>query len=229
MVDFELLDNPVWNSLRMGHSDMAIRNGSAARYPADISPLVGLSDIGPQAFDDLRALVAPDETIGLVSPEACEPPHGWAVKRARFIDQMICPALELETTMPLLDLGEADAAEMLALATATEPGPFVAGTQRMGRFRGVRAPDGTLMAMTGERMHLDGLTEISAVCTWPQYRGQGLARALVVAAAARILAEGNVPFLHVKGENDAARMLYERIGFRRRRQVHFMVMTAIPA
>ncbi|MBI4048427.1 MAG: GNAT family N-acetyltransferase, partial [Devosia nanyangense] len=39
MVDFELLDNPVWNSLRMGHSDMAIRNGSAARYPADISPL----------------------------------------------------------------------------------------------------------------------------------------------------------------------------------------------
>lgn len=229
MVDFELLDNPVWNSLRMGHSDMAIRNGSAARYPADISPLVDLSDTGPQAFADLRALVEPGETVGLVSPEACEPPHDWAVKRARFIDQMICPALELETTMPLLDLGEADAAEMLALAAATEPGPFVAGTQRMGRFRGVRAPDGMLMAMAGERMHLDGLTEISAVCTWPQYRGRGLAKALVVAAAARILAEGNVPFLHVKGENDAARMLYERIGFRRRRQVHFMVMTAIPA
>lgn len=205
---------------------MAQANGLAARYPREISPLVGLAELTPAAFADLRALVADGETIGLVSAGQPVVPEGWEVRRARFIDQMVCEQLLASTSMPLLDLGEADETEMLALATATEPGPFVAGTRKMGRFQGVRANDGRLMAMAGERMHLDGLTEISAVCTWPEFRGQGLGKALVVAGATRIMGEGKLPFLHVKGEN-AAKQLYERIGFRTRRSIHYAVMTAL--
>ena len=117
-----------------------------------------------------------------------------------------------------------DAPEMLELATATEPGPFRAGTIGMGRYFGLRAEDGRLMAMTGERMRLDRLTEVSAVCTWPEFRGRGLAKALVSYVAGLIVAEGRVPFLHVKTENAAAISLYERLGFSARQQLDFTVV-----
>lgn len=228
MTDLNQLDNPVWNSLRNGHRGMAQANGRAARYPREVSPLVGLEAADAEAFADLRALVLDGETVGLVTRIEPEVPAGWEVKRSRTIDQMVCANLLLHTDMPLIDLIEDDVPDMVALAAATEPGPFEAGTYRMGRFRGIKSAEGRLMAMAGERMHLDGLTEVSAVCTWPEFRGQGLAKALVIAAAARIIAEGNVPFLHVKGEN-AAKMLYEKIGFRTRAQMHFNVITALPA
>ena len=43
--------------------------------------------------------------------------------------------------------------------------------------------DGNLIAMAGERLHPPGWTEISAVCTDADYRGQGLATRLVHAVA----------------------------------------------
>ena len=110
------------------------------------------------------------------------------------------------------------------MATATEPGPFRAGTLGMGRYFGLRADDGRLMAMTGERMRLGQLTEVSAVCTWPEFRGRGLAKALVAHVSALIAGEGRVPFLHVKTENAAAIALYEKLGFVVRRELTFTVV-----
>lgn len=123
-----------------------------------------------------------------------------------------------------VQLTAADAEEALELATATEPGPFRAGTVGMGRYFGLRAEDGRLMAMTGERMRLGNLTEVSAVCTWPEFRGRGLAKALVSHVSALIAAEGRVPFLHVKTENTPAIALYEKLGFAVRKQVTFTVV-----
>ena len=57
--------------------------------------------------------------------------------------------------------------------------------------------------------------EIGAVCTLPEFRGRGYARALVAFLAARILAAGKTPFLHVKSEN-GAKVVYQKIGFRLR-------------
>ena len=51
--------------------------------------------------------------------------------------------------------------------------------------------------MAGERFSVPGWTEVSAVCTDPAFRGQGLATRLIRAVAARV------------------RALYERIGFTR--------------
>jgi predicted GNAT family acetyltransferase len=71
--------------------------------------------------------------------------------------------------------------------------------------------------MAGERFVLPGMTEVSAVCTDPDFRGRGWAAALTGEIAARIFERGERPFLHVVESNATARGVYERIGFENRR------------
>ena len=49
----------------------------------------------------------------------------------------------------------------------------------MGRFVGIRV-EGQLAAMAGERMRIPGYTELSGVCTHPDFRGRGFARRVFV-------------------------------------------------
>lgn len=224
MTDLSLLDDPAWHALTTDHAALGQRNGAAARYRAELSPIGGLARYDAEAFAELRPLVAPEEAVGLVSVARYELPAGWELLQAVPVFQMVCEAPPpMPDGMPV-QLTPADAEEALALATATEPGPFRAGTLGMGRYFGLRAEDGRLMAMTGERMRLGQLTEVSAVCTWPEFRGRGLAKALVAHVSALIAGEGRVPFLHVKTENAAAIALYEKLGFVVRRELTFTVV-----
>jgi predicted GNAT family acetyltransferase len=111
-----------------------------------------------------------------------------------------------------IPLGAADVPEMLELVAQTEPGPFLTRTIELGDYLGIRCY-GTLVAMAGERFHLDGWTEISAVCTSPEYRGRGLASQLVEALAAAIELRSQRVFLHVLSTNTGAIRLYEELGF----------------
>ena len=122
-----------------------------------------------------------------------------------------------------LQLGPADVKEMRALVERTKPGPFFARSQELGNFIGVRV-DGTLAAMAGERMHLDGYTEISAVCTDPAFRGQGHARDLLVCLADAIIERGELPFLHVLDDYLAAIALYKKLGFEIRSAMRLTVV-----
>jgi predicted GNAT family acetyltransferase len=101
---------------------------------------------------------------------------------------------------------------MIALTALTDPGPFRTRTIECGRYLGVRR-DGELIAMAGERQRLPGFVEISAVCTHPDFRGQGLAGRLVRAVAAGIERDGARPFLHTGATNTTAIRLYEALGF----------------
>jgi predicted GNAT family acetyltransferase len=78
--------------------------------------------------------------------------------------------------------------------------------------------------MAGERLHLTGFTEISAVCTHPQYRGRGYGNALLSALISRITQRGETPILHVKTGSPAAVRLYEKLGFRIRAQLHLVII-----
>src|ERR1700732_4060966 len=133
------------------------------------------------------------------------------------------PPMMSDTTGDILEFTDEDAPEMLELATLTEPGPFLARTHTMGNFLGIRI-GGRLAAMAGERMRFPGYTEVSGVCTHPDFRGRGLARRLSAAVAARIEARGDQPFLHAWKSNHSAISLYEGLGFKFRTEVNAVVL-----
>ena len=137
---------------------------------------------------------------------------------------MSCEASLVHPPGAPLSLGTTDVPEMLELAAVTEPGPFLPKTIQMGSYFGIRASDGRLVAMAGERLQSTAFAEISAVCTLPEFRGRGYARALVTFIAAQILAAGKTPFLHVKSENEA-KVVYQKIGFRLRAAIWLTVIS----
>lgn len=163
--------------------------------------------------------------MGTVEREPFAAVPGTRAVRQAVVNQMVAAASPgLADDFAYDVLGPEDAADMLALATLTEPGPFFAETYRMGRFIGVRK-GGRLIAMSGQRMRVPGFTEVSAVCTHPDHRGKGLAGKLMRVIIDRIVREGDAAFLHVYPDNSGAIGLYEALGFRFRAQLTFTTLT----
>jgi ribosomal protein S18 acetylase RimI-like enzyme len=224
MVASDVLDNPAWSSLMTSHRSIARRNGRAARYAADVAPFAALDGPTAAAFADLSGLAEPEEGLGFCCAEPLETPPDWTVARTFLLEQMVCTVRPPGPSSVPLELTQDDVPAMLALTAATEPGPFLPGTIQMGRYFGVKTETGRLVAMAGERLKPAGFTEVSAVCTDPDFRGRGYARALVSFLIAMIAGEGRTPFLHVKGENVAAISVYRALGFQVRRTMHLAVI-----
>lgn len=225
----EPLDRPVWASLTSLHAGLAQGGALAKRYLPDINRFASARDDSEEALAALAALVRPAGPVFVLQvPEIRIPPALAVGKRAMGV-QMVAVAPIAPETGPdeVIVLGDADAQEMLALATLTEPGPFLRHTHRMGRFVGIRI-DGRLAAMAGERFRFPGHTEVSGVCTHPDFRGRGLARRLSRHVAAGIAARGDTAFLHAWKSNTAAIRLYETLGFRLRCEVNVAVLDAMP-
>ncbi|MEV6347362.1 GNAT family N-acetyltransferase [Actinoplanes sp. NPDC051851] len=215
-----VLDNPAWESLQGSHARFAEVHGQAARYRSDVAPFHALADPrDPQAWSDLAELIAPATTVFL-SHAGAVPSPGWEVERSIAGVQLVDVRLESAPDPTLIRLGESDVPDVLDLIRRTAPGPYLQRTIELGTYLGRRA-DGKLVAMAGERLRPDGWTEISAVCTAPEFRGQGLASRLVKAVAAGIRARGETPFLHTGAANTTAIRLYEHLGFTLRREVDF--------
>lgn len=222
------LDDPVSASLAGAHARLAIRRGRVVFYPADVSPFFVLPN-PPTADDwaDVAAVVGPGGIVPLAGVEAPLPP-GWAKVMTGEGVQMVDDGVVASADPEALILGPADVPDMLALVERTQPGPFLPRTIELGTYLGFRR-DGELVAMAGERMHPPGWTEISAVCTAPAFRGQGLATRLVLEVAAGIRGRGEKPFLHASSTNLAAIRLYASLGFRIRRRLNFDAAQLPPA
>ena len=222
--DEALLDNPVYAALCGAHARFAQVSGRARRYPVDVAPFLALpSPSSAEDWRDAAGLVAPG-TYAAVRYSGAELPDAWQAVDAFDLVQMIGERVTRVDCPEAIPLGAADVPEMLELVAQTEPGPFLTRTIELGDYLGIRC-DGALVAMAGERFHLDGWTEISAVCTNPDHRGRGLASQLTRALMARIQLRSQRAFLHVLSTNTGAIRLYEELGFRVRQTATITVVT----
>ena len=219
--DAAVLDNPAWHALTGPHASFAIGDDLVRRYPADVAPFVAVRTWeDPRVWDALAELVGPGADIGLSSTDEL-PPEGWEILgRGDGVQLVQTDALSPRPDDEAIVLGASDVPEMLALVERNEPGPFRPRTHELGRYLGIRR-DGKLIAMAGERLHPEGWTEISAVATDVEYRGQGLASRLVLDVAFHIQERGDRALLHAAATNVGAIAVYERLGFTLRRHTTF--------
>jgi ribosomal protein S18 acetylase RimI-like enzyme len=216
------LDNPIWSALNSAQSDWALGGPLARRFPADVAPFGGLLEQSAEAYQALEAIL-PGATTALFLSAPPQLPPGWQLLHGGQMYQMTVDQPIDEDVFTYRQLHPADVPEILALTRLTEPGPFLARTIHLGSYFGIYQ-QGRLAAMAGERLHLTGFTEISAVCTHPDFRGRGFGNALLSMVRNRILARGEMPFLHVRASNATAIRLYQKQGFAIRARLHLAVV-----
>jgi ribosomal protein S18 acetylase RimI-like enzyme len=229
------LDNVIWTALTTRQTQFAEGSGVARRFVKEVTLLSGFEHPDDDGYEALGQVVGTGGTAAVFLDNPYAPRTGWEWIAGAPLLQMVCDNGKLDRAVPLksaspipeiVRLGLRDSPEMIELTTLTKPGPFGPRTHELGTYVGIR--DRTrLAAMAGERLKVDGFTEVSAVCTHPDYLGRGYAGILMAEVMQGIRTRRETPFLHVRGDNTRAIALYERLGFRTRHSGHFAVLRRI--
>lgn len=222
----DVLNNPVYYALCSGDAHLGFGEGHVKSFHEAVSPFASFPEEYRKGFDDLFDLLPAGRRILYATRRTIKEPPGWQlaheVKGLQFVFSKK-EANDYDHSIPLVPLNTNHVNEMVQLAALTKPGPFNSRTIEFGHYYGV-FEDNRLVAMTGQRLHPLNYTEISAVCTHPSYSGKGYAAALVLHQLSLISSQGQLPFLHVREDNDRAIALYERLGFTRNGQMNFYFM-----
>lgn len=221
----DVLHNPVFNALQTGDRAFASGTDTAKYFDQEVSPFAGFEGELNNGFAQLAAMLPSGRRILFAKPEPISQPAGWKIKAhipgLQFVyDENQIPAAPALHPTPL---STEHVPEMMSLTALTKPGPFASRTIEFGHYHGI-FENGRLAAMTGQRLHVNDYTELSAVCTHPDFLGKGYAGALMLHQIRLILDHQQKPFLHVRADNERAISLYKRLGFRVNRDMHFYFM-----
>ena len=220
-----LLKNPVYHALLSGDRHLSFGNEKVKYFDEQVSPFAGFEQDYNKGFSDLYELLPSGRKILYAIPSLITEPAGWEVAHEIKGLQFVYEAdREIKTQFSdVMSLSEIHVEEMMELAKLTRPGPFGPRTIDFGSYFGIFEKE-KLVAMTGQRLHVQNYTEISAVCTHPDYSGKGYAYTLLQHQLQIILQQGQHPFLHVREDNERAISLYQRLGFTISRAMNFYFM-----
>ena len=223
-----ILDNMIWNAITTGNNNLADVNEVVGCYHPDIAPFAGLKELSNKIFDKLHKFIPAGRSVAISHYDSDQlDKNKWKLLQHMDCCQMVYekPVNDFTTATSSLiqPLGFEHVSQMLELTALTKPGPFLEKTILFGNYFGIFI-DGRLAAMAGQRMHPVPYMEVSAVCTHPDYRGKGFAKALMLHVMKIILDNSFTPFLHVLTSNTSAIQLYESIGFRIRQKLFIDVI-----
>ena len=217
--DYKKLDNPAWHALTENHKQFGIEYPNIKFYDPDYCGFGGSAtneNIGA-GINQYAALTDDFFVIGH-KPEL---PKGLIIKK-----ELVCLQMVIETQInndvneEITLLSAKDAEAIFDLVTLVQPGYFKRKTVLLGNYYGIYK-NGQLVSLAGERMKMDGFTEVSAIVTHPEHTGRGYAKQLIGYLVNAIFLQKNTPFLHVAETNVLAIRLYENLGFETRRKISF--------
>lgn len=210
---YEKLDNPVYHSLNEYHKKFCFNLGDTKFYNPEVASFGGAAELSREKDITEYAKICDDFLIFGVRPDLGN--------LKTELSQLVCDQYVLENPVPfdltedITELKEENYEELLAFVMKFYPYYFKARTPELGRYFGI-FKENKLVAVTGERMQMNDMTEVSAVITHTDHLGKGLARQLVAFVSGKIFADGKTPFLHVAETNTGAKKLYEKLGFMHR-------------
>lgn len=109
----------------------------------------------------------------------------------------------------------ADAAEIEIFARQHNPRVWTEiGTGAVHQWLAIRAPSGDLLAVGGAESEDSGVPHLAGIVTHTGYRGHGWGTAISAALTRSALADHAVCTLGMFSDNDAARAVYRRLGYR---------------
>jgi predicted GNAT family acetyltransferase len=219
-----VLDNVVWEALGSRQAALNAGNARLRYFDADVAPFVGMQDWSETDQALLAAQLPDDRPFSAMIAKPVTIPAAFKTVFSIPLYQMICPVLKPYPGEAdgLRELTAADIPAMLELTALTKPGPFYQRTISFGRYFGI-FKDGKLAAMAGERLKVNGYTEVSAICSDPGHAGKGYSAQLLTKVAGMIMERGETPFLHVRFDNERAISMYQKTGFEIRSDVHFEI------
>ena len=220
-----ILDNPVWEALSTEDARLNCGNDAVRYFAEDVSPFVGMKHWDDHDLAILEKELPADRSFSVMIADQVRIPACFEIVFTTPLYQMVCTRFQpiFDSSLSMRQLGDADVPAMLELTSLTKPGPFLQHTIDFGNYVGIYQ-NGELLAMAGERLHVNGYTEVSAVCTHPAHLGKGYASHLMSHACETVIQQGNIPFLHVKQDNTRAIVKYEHLGFSIRSAFYFAVI-----
>jgi len=221
----------IWNAISTGNNDIAIIDGDVGCYLQEIAPFAGMKVFNEPNLKKLYEFIPANRSVAISSLHKMDHDESrWKLIQPMDVTQMVYEqsvnTFITKNSALIVPLGEEHVSQMIELTALTRPGPFLQQTIRFKNYFGIFI-EGRLAAITGQRMHPKPYMEVSAVCTHPDFRGMGYAKALMLHVMKIILDNSFTPFLHVLSNNTNAIELYKTIGFSTRKQIFVDVIRRV--